>query len=348
MEEIKKITIKELQKQEAKYKKFAFAERKKKYFNLEAINKHFGKFNFYMILGKKNIGKTYFYINLMRKMDTESNQDKILYCRLEQKELLTLRNEWNYNKLYPFYISGMNIFSKNFKDHKPLCKKNKSCKCKDRHKGVIAFLGNLGAERGSQYIDYKFVMIDEFINETGTYRGEETLTRQFINFASNVNREKKKGKLTFFMFGNNNSMINPYLGYFNVAHDINILIYKKIPFIYLNLRGLYGVKNSLISELASFKQNIKDYIHNNANFDNNNMLVKFKERDKFILRVKFIFEKFGFHLLYLNDVKDNYIYALSVKYNSEVNFDYTKEPYYSVNNFDNLNYNNVVIINKSN
>jgi hypothetical protein len=46
-----------------------------------------------MILGKKGIGKTYFFIELMRSLDKKNNNDMITYVRLTKKEVDSVRDE---------------------------------------------------------------------------------------------------------------------------------------------------------------------------------------------------------------------------------------------------------------
>jgi hypothetical protein len=61
---------------------------------------------------------------------------------------------------------------------------------------------------------------------------------------SNVERFKKAGEVKIIMMANNNSTNNPYLEFFGITHDTNILMDKEIPFLFINLRDLYiGSKN---------------------------------------------------------------------------------------------------------
>jgi predicted AAA+ superfamily ATPase len=85
--------MKEREKQRKKYKEFKKQEINKRFFNFSRLEKHFGIFSLYMILGKKNIGKTTLFINLMKELERKNEFGKILYLRLEDKEAREVRGE---------------------------------------------------------------------------------------------------------------------------------------------------------------------------------------------------------------------------------------------------------------
>jgi predicted ATP-dependent serine protease len=90
---MKNIPLEERLKQQKLYKEFKNKEQNKKFFNFKRLEKHFGIFNLYMILGKKNIGKTTMFIKLMQELEKQGDIGKILYLRLEDKEVKEVRGE---------------------------------------------------------------------------------------------------------------------------------------------------------------------------------------------------------------------------------------------------------------
>jgi predicted ATP-dependent serine protease len=90
---MKHIPLEERLKQQKLYKEFKEKEYNKKFFNFKRLEKHFGTFNLYMILGKKNIGKTTMFIKLMQELERKGDIGKIVYLRLEEKEIKGVKEE---------------------------------------------------------------------------------------------------------------------------------------------------------------------------------------------------------------------------------------------------------------
>ncbi len=346
---MKFLTMKEREKQRKKYKEFKKQEINKRFFNFSRLEKHFGIFSLYMILGKKNIGKTTLFINLMKELERKNEFGKILYLRLEDKEAREVRGEWEEDDNYPFFISGNTIYSKKSKNHIENCEDKKICKCKNEIKGKIGFLGSLSQFRGKQFKNYKYILIDEFVNETGSYRNRDTLASQWVKMLSNVTRLKKTGEVKMIMMGNNNSMNNPYLEHFGLSYDTNIFIDEEVPMLFINLRDLYSGsrEQKAVMGLAKYSADINLFMKNNADFDNNTKLISGLMKDQYKTSFKFIYGEYGYELKYLQDINENTNFAMEIHNKTKVLYD-EGEVYYSVDPLHLIDYNNVKCISKGN
>ena len=337
----------ELEKHEEIYQKFHKQEFKKKWFNFDRLVNFFGDMNFWMILGKKGIGKTYFLIELMKSIDKKNNEDMITYVRLTKKEADSVRDEWRSNpQLYPFKIKGSLIYSKKYRTHNPTCIKPATCTCPFQIKGDIVFATDLSASRGTQNPNLKWILYDEFINETGSYKFRDSLAKQFINFSSNKIRHKEEGVVRTVMFGNNNSMNNPYLQHFNINEYTNLWFDKKKKQLFINLRDLYSRATKQIRDLASHNIDILAYIDKNENWDLATKIINPVEIERFKPYINFIIDGLPMILYVIEDVKKRRLYALNIEDKSFV--DRFNKKFLVYEESENFDFNNIIMIDKTN
>lgn len=276
-EELKKFEKKEFKKVNLRVvKKFEG----KKYFEIDDLLSTFPDLNFFVIKGKKNIGKTY---SIIQKMEEIARRGKkFVLMRITEGEAKTVTKEWNADPNIPFKIKSKRIYYQK--------SKNEIIDC-----GQVAWLKNLQSERSQQFNDYEVVFFDEFVpfQESVFGAGVESqilLARNFIRFIIDVQRSKKEIKV--FCFGNNESALDIFAKLFRISLDHPIYINKEAGVLYWNLQDYYkGHDKTLGHKLAIFDADLEDYLASNRSFEDISKLANFNLIDKSITLFYFILDK---------------------------------------------------------
>lgn len=252
-------------------KKFEY----KTYFEIDDLTTTFKDINFFIIKGKKNIGKTY---SIIKKMEEIAKKGKkFVLMRITEGEAKTLSKEWNSDNNIPFKIKAKRIYY----DGKDV--------------GQIAWLKNLQNERSQQFNDYEVIFFDEFVpfSETVFGAGVESqilLARNFVRFAIDVQRSKKDIKI--FCFGNNESALDIFAKFFRISLDHPIFINHEVGVLYWNLEHFYkGHSNTIGHKLAIFDADLEEYLASNNTFEDVSKLANFNVIDKSITLFYFILHK---------------------------------------------------------
>lgn len=258
---------------------------KKQWFELNDIRELYKGLNFYIIKGRKNIGKTYAILNEMEKIAKEGK--KFILMRITEGEVKTLKSEWSNDTSIPFVFKGNRIYYINENEVKVDC-------------GLIAHAKNLQSLRSLQYNDYVSVFFDEYVafNEKVYGSDDIAIARQFIQFIMDFQRNKNSESLEIWCFGNNNIPVDIFTKYFKLNINECVQVDLESKCIYVNLKNSYaGVKNSIAKGLAFYDKALDDYLLNNNTMVDVSKLTNYLKENESFIRFGFIYN--GLCYLYL-------------------------------------------------
>lgn len=235
-------------KSETLLKKFKKIVKNKKYFELEDVDKLNCNYNILFFLGKKNIGKTYQLLKLLKSLKPG---EKIIYGRYSDSELKALKQEWNNTPSIPFKIKGNDLYDKEEKDEKG----------KELHRGKLVKFKNLQNTASMQFEGYKLIIFDEIIPYNASEMKESEVNTFFL-FLSNV--ERNKDNLKIYLFGNNNGA-NPLMSKLKISLTDDLIYKEDIKLLFINSKSLYkGIEGQKItSNLLKYAQNMLDALLDN-------------------------------------------------------------------------------------
>lgn len=155
----------------------------RQFFELAPLFKNFSGFNIFFILSKKDIGKSYQIIKLIKELKPG---ELVVYVRFLRDEIERTAAQWQADPLIPFFIRNMVIYSKTDKT---------------TVLGYCFYINNLQASASLEFANVSTVIVDE-INPLNPQRFTVAKVHAFAAFLSNVERHKKG--LRVLIFGNNN------------------------------------------------------------------------------------------------------------------------------------------------
>ncbi|AAG01278.1 P46 [Mycoplasma phage P1] len=234
-------------------KKLKFME-KKQYFEISDIESLDPSMRFFIIKGKKNIGKTYALLERMK--DLAQKGEKFLFLRISDSEVKFLANEWTNDVNNPFYVKANKIYVKQTKEHI----------------GLISHIKNLQKLRSLQYNDYSHIFFDEFVAfDEKSYGSSDsnaslTLVRNFIRLIMDVQRAKEDIKI--FCFGNNDIAVDIFSKYFRLSINEPYQVDNEAKITFINLRHYYqGVRSSYAKGLAFYDLVLDQYFSSNKTME---------------------------------------------------------------------------------
>lgn len=294
----------------------------KKFFEIEDLNR-FKDINFFIIKGKKNIGKTFSMISKMKEI--AENNKKFVLLRISEGEAKTISREWNADTNIPFKIKANRIYYE-----------NKDC-------GQVAWVKNLQQQRSQQFNNYQAIFFDEFVafsekNYGGGAESEFLIVRNFIRFLIDVQRNKKDLKV--FCFGNNDITVDIFTKYFRLPINKPLLKNKFAGILFWNLENFYqGADKTLGHKLAIFDYNLENYLQKNLSLENIEKLENYEKIDNSFVRLILIlhknFYKFSEFIYFDNENKASFLSSFSIS-NIEDLRKYSKIPKLALTLKDNL------------
>lgn len=238
----------------------------KKWFEINDLLSKFPKGIFFIVKGKKNIGKTHSLKNLM--ITTAKAKKKFLFLRISEMEAKNLKNEWNADDKFPFSVRANEIF---YTTHK-----------EKYSAGKIAWIKNLQALRSLTFQDYQYIFFDEFVAfSPENYRIDTTiLAKNFIRLISDVLRNKQEIKI--FCFGNNDIQHDFLSIYFNIDQRHPFVCDEQAGVYYFNFKDYYqGANQKMIKGFAKYNPDLVDFFDKNQSFENlDNISFYFNEDEK--------------------------------------------------------------------
>lgn len=243
----------------------------KKFFELKDLEAIFPDIDFFIVKGKKNIGKTYTMIERMKEVVAQGKQ--FLYIRITESEVKTTGKEWTSDPNIPFFVKANRIYDKETK----------------KDVGQMGYLKNLQRQRSLQYNNYSHIFFDEFVGfDVKVYGGQVDddvkLVRQFIQLIMDVQRTKRNIKV--FCFGNNNIQIDIFTKFFRLNYKDIIQIDKKAKVLFLNLQDYYvGGNDTLASRLSKYDQKINDYLIRNNSLEDLDKIVNYDKTNNGIIHL---------------------------------------------------------------
>lgn len=305
----------------------------RQFFELAPLFKNFKNFNIFFILSKKDIGKSYQIIKLIKELKPG---ELVVYVRFLRDEIERTAAQWQADPLIPFFIRNMVIYSKNDKS---------------QVLGYCFYINNLQASGSLEFANVSTVIVDE-INPLNPQRFTTAKVHAFAAFLSNVERHKKG--LRVLIFGNNHGQnaLMDSLGV-NARTEIKEIEYKTpsgeiARLLFLNLKNRFkGIESQAVTGLfLSQRPEAFGNMLQNAGDGLTSKLLDVEQLKHFKPLFRLIFELNQIYTLKIFKTEYmgiKYVFYALIK---EAEFS-THGVYYSdklalVNVYPNINYNNLI------
>lgn len=201
-----------------------------------------------ILLGKKNIGKTYEFVKLINRLCAEGDGEVVL-LRMQAKEIVT--------GLYPLLNydskSNIRIQQKSNSYYELVHKTRKDARDKPKRCGFAASINSLTSYQGASYDNVKYVIWDECISDDGNLKITQNDLNTFERFLSSVVRDKTDVKVL--IFGNllkkvSNVAGDAVLNHFGIPIEANckyIQASSGAKVLFLNTRNMFtGIESQKI------------------------------------------------------------------------------------------------------
>lgn len=244
-----------------------------KFIDMNKIQRLFPWARFFVIKGKKNIGKTHSMLQAMEQI--AKRKKKFLYLRITENEIRLTAKEWTTTASIPFNVKSRKITY--------IDENNNSYDA-----GLMAYVKNLQTLRSLQYEDYEAIFFDEFVafNEK-SYGARDSaqleLAKQFIQLIIDVQR--KKDDIMVWCFGNNNIAVDLFTKTFRADKDAVINYNKEAKFVILNLKDYFkGIENSLGNALAKYIPDLEEFLADNKSMQDLSRIANYNDTNSTILQ----------------------------------------------------------------
>ena len=253
----------------------------KQYFEIDDITSIFKDAWCFFIKGKKGIGKSYSLKKIFDEIANDKNA-KFAYIRTRDSDIKECKGSWINDKSNPFYIKSGNIFTKD----------------KNEFKGIVGNANNLSSKRSQNYIDFKYIIYDEFVEPIqSNYKNRTVFARNFMTFVMDINRDMRDKGVTpikVFCFGNNNMDYDPFFEYFQVdVLDTYFCYDKDNGILCANLRDYYNgvIKDSKSYGLAYYDNKLHEFLTSNISGGNLEQMINYSKVDNGIIENYYYWDK---------------------------------------------------------
>lgn len=267
--------------------------KRKQFFELEDLHKHFPKAWLFLIKGKKGIGKSYQINKLLRQISKTS--DKFIYVRTRYSDLQISKNTFDTNAKIPFTIEGHKIINKDTGEQQ----------------GMAIYANSLGKFRSQNYEGYKYIIYDEYIGlSKKDYTEYNFFASTFIKFIMDVNRDYDVEKggvspLKCYMFGNNNLVFDPFNEYFKIdVKDTWFNYCEELGIVIADLKEYYlgMLEETKAYGLAYFDNQLHEFLTSNKSTENISQMINYSATENGIIEKYIISE--GYYIEVIRSIKE--------------------------------------------
>lgn len=260
--------------------------KKKKFFELEDWigTGLFKDIWFWMIDGKKGIGKTYRITKLLNEIDNSDR--KVMFGRMTRDEKNALKDAMNTDtKTWPFFVKKDQLYSRRTK----------------KHKGTLFYITGNGLQKFTslQFPEYDLVLVDEYQPLVKPDKDWDNYVKLFLRFLSDVQRDKPNLRVE--MYGNNNSDFNPFKKFFKTDFRHKILVDRPAGLAVINLREYYiGVSTETnVTDLMKYDDELSNFFSKNDSGELTNDIMPLSLFEKLWPEFQVVFRGKGYIFYYI-------------------------------------------------